>query len=99
MKGRDQGLGKRLVPDQLLDPFGHLAGRLVGEGDGENRIRRYPGVLNEVRNTVGDDARLAAAGSGQDQHRPFDGLDRLALLWIQFVEKMLQRQSPIPDRS
>ena len=78
----------------MLDPFGHLAGRLVGEGNGENRIRRNAGVLNEVGDAVGDGARLAAAGPGQDQHRPFDGLNRLALFWIQFVEKMLQRKSP-----
>ncbi len=98
MKGRDQGLGEGRVPDQLLDPFGHLAGCLVGERNRKNRIRRYPGALDEVRDAVGDDARFAAAGSGQDQHRPFDGLNRLALLWVQFVEKMLQRKSPIPDR-
>ena len=76
---------------QLLDPFGHLAGRLVGEGDGENRVRRDADVFDQVSDAIGDDAGLAAAGPGQDQHRPFDGFDRLALLWIQFVEKMLQR--------
>jgi hypothetical protein len=37
-----------------------------------------------------DDARFPRARSGQDQHRPIDGLDGFALLRVQFLEEMLQ---------
>ena len=37
-------------------------------------------VFNEVGDAVGDDARLAAARAGQDEHRPVGGFDGFALL-------------------
>ena len=43
-----------------------------------------PTLVDEMRDTVGDNARLAAACAGQDQHRPFDGFDGFTLLRIKF---------------
>ena len=39
-------------------------------------------VLDQVRDAIGDDARLAAAGAGKDEHRAFGGFDGFALLRI-----------------
>ena len=50
-------------------------------------------LIDEVGDAVGDDARFAGAGAGQDQHRPVDRFDGLTLLGIQFVEQMLQLKS------
>ena len=46
-----------------------------------------PMLLDQVGDAIGDDARLAAARAGQDQHRPIDGLDRLPLLRIELGEE------------
>ena len=61
---------------QLLDALGHLGGGLVGEGDSEDGIRRDAALLDEIGDAVRDDAGLARAGSGQDQHRAVNGLER-----------------------
>jgi hypothetical protein len=73
---------------QLFHAFGHLCGSLVGEGDRQNGVRRGAQVVDQVGDAVGDDARLPRAGAGQDQHRPFHGLDRFSLLGIQLGEKI-----------
>ena len=39
-------------------------------------------VADEVRDTAGDDARLAGSGPGEDQQRSFDVKDRFALFGI-----------------
>jgi len=44
-------------------------------------------VLDEIGDAVGNDAGLAAAGAGEDQHRALGGFDGFALLRVQLVEK------------
>ena len=66
--------------------LGHLRGSLVGKGHRQNRVRLYADAVDQVRDAIGDDAGLAAAGSRQDKHRPVDGLDGFALLRIQFAQ-------------
>ncbi len=61
-----------------LDPFAHLAGRLVGECQGEDGFRRDAGV-EEMGHSAGDDPRLAGTGPGKDQDRAVDVRHRLAL--------------------
>ena len=39
-------------PDQVPQPFLHLPGRLVGEGDGQHGRGRHPLVLDQVRDPV-----------------------------------------------
>ena len=55
---------------QRLDALPHLAGGLVGEGDGEDVVGP-DALVQQVGDAAGDDARLAAAGPGQDQQRAF----------------------------
>ena len=72
---------RRRLPraDQGLDAAAHLAGGLVGEGDGQDLVGVGPAGLDQVRDPVGEDARLAAAGAGKDQQRPVGRGDRLQL--------------------
>jgi hypothetical protein len=44
-------------------------------------------VLDQVSDSVSNDAGLAAAGAGEDQQRAFRGLDRFALLRVKLGEK------------
>ena len=84
---------RRLEPDrqeERLDPAGHLTRRLVGEGDGQQVARRDTALAGEPGDPVGDDARLAAPGAGQDEERPVTGGDGLALRRVQIVEEALE---------
>ncbi len=90
VKRGDERPGQRAVANELVDALRHFGGGFVGEGDGEDGIRRDAALVDEVRDAVGDDARLAGAGAGKDKHRAVDGFDAFTLLRIQFVEKMLQ---------
>ena len=66
------------------------AGGLVGKCDGENRIGRDPFFLDQPGDAAGDDARLARAGAGQDQQRPFGGFNGGALFGIQIFDERRQ---------
>ena len=57
------------VAEQQLDALAHLLRGLVGEGDGQDLAgARAPG-LHEPGDAVGEHARLARAGAGQDEQR------------------------------
>ena len=58
-----------LLLDQHLHPAEHLAGRPVGEGDQHDPAGVHA-VTHEPRQAVGQGAGLAAACTGDDQHRP-----------------------------
>ncbi len=72
--------------DELADAVLHLAGGLVGEGDGEDLAGARLAGGEQVRDARGEHARLAGARAGEHQHRPLGGLHREALLGIQLVE-------------
>jgi hypothetical protein len=74
------------MADELFNALSHLGGSLVGEGDGEYGVRRDSALVDEIGDTVRDDARFARARSGKDEHRTIDGQDCLTLLGIKFVE-------------
>ncbi len=38
--------------------------------------------FNQMRNPIGDNARLPAPRTGKDKHRPFDSFDGFTLLRI-----------------
>jgi hypothetical protein len=82
VEGRDPG-PHRVIAQQPRGAHPHLLGRLVGEGDGQDSLRRHAAVEREVRDPVGNDPRLPAAGAGQDQDRPGDGLYGLALARVE----------------
>ena len=71
---------------QLVYPFAHLRCSLVGEGDCKYRIRRHAPLLDEVRDAMGDDARLPRPGSRKNEHRTVNRLNSKPLLGIQFIE-------------
>ena len=54
------------MPDEPIDAFAHLGGGLVGESYSEDGIGSNSKVINKMRDTVGDDARLARTGASQD---------------------------------
>src|SRR5271157_6083708 len=73
VKGRDERLRYRARAYQRFDTRSHLARSLVGKGHRKNRVGLHADRVDQVRNTIGDDARLAAPGPGQDEHRPVHG--------------------------
>ena len=85
VEGRDHGLRHGKPAHDALHAFDHLGRGLVRERHRENRLRHHPKVLDEVRDAVGDDARLPAARARQNQHRTVSGLDSLALLGIELI--------------
>ena len=64
----------------------HLLRRFVRESDGEDVVRLRDGS-GEVGGAVGDDARLARTGAGQDEQRPVGVRDGSALRFGQVVEE------------
>src|SRR5947209_6752497 len=57
------------VGDERLDALAHLAGGLVGEGDGEDVVGPHP-LAQQPGDAARDDARLTAAGAGEDEQGP-----------------------------
>ena len=89
-KVQSSGLASEEWLQQPVDALGHLAGGLVGEGDGQDGVGRDAFLADQPGDAAGDDAGLARAGSGEDQQRAFGGLDGGALFGIQVGE--LRRQ-------
>ena len=87
----DPGAFRMSGADEHADPVGHLPGGLVGERDRHQPVGRDPVVTDEMRETVGQDAGLARARPGDDEHRAVDGLDGTAL---GLVEPGEQRRLP-----
>ena len=55
-----------------LQALAHLAGGLVREGDREDLVRLRADGVDQVRDPVREDARLARARAGDHEHRPLD---------------------------
>ena len=60
----------RRAADEQLDPVAHLLRRLVRERDGEDLVRPCLARAQQVGDPVGEHARLARAGAGQDEQGP-----------------------------
>ena len=71
---------------EVLDPFAHLVGGLVGEGHGQNGIGRDFKRLDEIRDAVGQNARFSAAGAREHQYGSGRGPHGLSLRVVQSVE-------------
>ena len=76
----------RLRPDQVGHPPAHLVGRLVGEGERDDRRRRHA-HRDQVGHAMGDDPGLTAARTCQHQERSLDVGGGSTLRLIQSVEK------------
>ena len=66
------------IAGEPLDPPAHFVGGLVREGQGENVLAGYS-LLQQPSDAMRDDARLAAARSGQDQQRSVEVCNRFPL--------------------
>ncbi len=79
----------RLGPaaDQSGDPLLHLAGGLVGEGDGEHRAGMHLALGQQVGDPGGQDPGLARAGAGDDEQRAALVDHRGALLGVESLEQ------------
>ncbi len=76
----------RLLSEELLDAFAHLARGLVGEGYGED-VPRRDSLLGEVGDASRDDARLPRARARDHEERAVPVLDGLSLGGRQVVEE------------
>ena len=83
--------GARDGPDEALDALLHLAGGLVGEGDGEDLVGLHVVRLDQVGDAVGEHARLAGAGAGEDQQRALEVRDGRALRLVEAGEQRMVR--------
>ena len=70
-----------------LHPLLHLVRGPVGERDRQDLARRGDARLDQVRDPVGEHARLARPGPGDDEQRAVGVHDRLALLGVERVEQ------------
>ena len=68
--------------DEPCEPLAHLACGLVGESHRENVPGGDAKVVDKVRNTVGEHARLAASGARQNEKRSLTREDRLGLGFV-----------------
>ena len=82
VEGAD-GQSVAAVAHQAPQPVAHFAGRLVGEGHGQDAVGAHAAGPHQVSDAVGDDASLAAARPGNDKQRAVDSLDRFPLRRVQ----------------
>jgi hypothetical protein len=87
MERQDPHASRGTGADEPLDPFPHLARRLVRERDREDLPGRHVALPHQERDAVREGPRLAAAGTGDDQDGPVVVQDGLALDVVQAVEQ------------
>ena len=68
-----------LPPQHIADALLHFPRGLIGESDCQDR-RRIHSLADQIRHAPGQDARFAAAGSGNNQERTV-GVGRRLPLW------------------
>ena len=73
------------VPHHLADAFLHLAGRLLGKGQGQDPGGIRP-LFDHVCNPGSQYAGLPGTRPRHDQYRPFQTLDRLPLFLVQILK-------------
>ena len=77
------------APDQLADPLAHLRGRLVGEGDRQDRARVRAAFGDQPGDPPGQHPGLPGAGSRHDEQRRALVHHGLALRLVQPLEQLL----------
>ena len=75
----------RAVAQQRLDAAAHLGGGLVGEGDGQDAVRRHAHHFVQPADAVGEHAGLARAGARQHQGMARRRGNHFALGRVEFV--------------
>ena len=89
VEGAHRHLAARLLADQAHDAGPQLRGGLVGEGDRQDLPRPDALDADEIGDAMSEDARLAAARAGQDEHRAVRRPNRALLLRVQSSEDPL----------
>ena len=79
--------------DQRGDAGGHLAGRLVGEGDGQDLLWRHITRGEQVSDPVSEHAGLARTCARHDEQRAALMHHGSALLRIESVQECIYRES------
>ena len=79
VKGREMN-SVATIRDHRVYANPHLIGSLVRECHGENLLRTNVAILDQVRNAIRDDAGLAAARAGKNEHGPFGSFNGFELL-------------------
>ena len=69
----------RRAAEDPLEPFPHLGRGLVRERDREDLVRLHAVRADQMGDAMGEDARLARPGAGDDEERPLHVEHRLAL--------------------
>ena len=69
-----------------VEALAHLAGGLVGEGDGEDVPGHDAEVLDHVGDAVREHAGLARPRAGEDEQGPLGGEHGLTLGWVQGID-------------
>ena len=64
---------------QFVQALHHLFGGLIRKSHGQDPPRAHPHRFDQISHPLGDDAGLAGAGPGQNQHRAVDGLNGFLL--------------------
>jgi hypothetical protein len=86
VKRPDPHTGGRTTKE-ALDAIAHLAGGLIGERDGENRVRVDAMHLDEARDAHRKDTRLARTGAGENEERTIPMEHGFTLCRIQPTEE------------
>ena len=90
MKGGDEGRGGSRK--QAAYAGTHFLRGFVGERDGQHSGTGHVLRLDQVRYAVGDDTCLAASGTGEKKHWPFDMRNGFTLLGIETCKKIHRRR-------
>ena len=72
--------------DQLFETPAQFPRRFACERDRENAMRRRPSLVEDVRDAIGERARLAAASTREYEKRSFDVFDRCTLIRVQAIQ-------------
>ena len=86
VEGAEPGHPLDDAADEVADAGLHLAGGLVGEGDGEDLVGAGAAGVEEVRDAGGQRLGLAGAGAGEHEDRAVERLHRGALGRVEVVE-------------
>ena len=81
-RARGDGLGNGLAQGARQATL-HFRGGFVGKGERRDALGRDPALRDQIRNALGQHARLARARPGEDEHCPDGRGDGLALPFIQ----------------
>ena len=83
------------LADERHDALAQLPGGTVRERHRQDRPRPDALDADQVRDAVGQDAGLAAAGAGEDEERAVGGRDSTSLLRVQAADDLLRAASRV----